>query len=81
MDVRNTVRDFVIENFYIADPCALSDERSLLDEGIVDSTGILEVIFFLEDRFQITIEDEEMVPENLDSITAIVDFVTRKATP
>lgn len=81
MDVRNTVREFVIENFYIADPSTLSDERSLLDEGIVDSTGILEVIFFLEDRFQITIEDEEMVPENLDSITAIVDFVTRKATP
>ncbi len=81
MDVRNTVREFVIENFYIADPSTLSDERSLLDEGIVDSTGILEVIFFLEDRFQITIEDEEMVPENLDSITAIVAFVTRKATP
>ena len=81
MDVRNTVREFVIENFYIADPSTLSDERSLLDEGIVDSTGILEVIFFLEDRFQITIEDEEMVPENLDSITASVAFVTRKATP
>lgn len=80
MDVRNTVREFITENFYVADPSALADERSLLDEGIVDSTGILEVIFFLEEHFQITIEDEEMVPENLDSVAAIVAFVARKAT-
>lgn len=80
MDVRETVREFIMENFYVSDPSALDDERSLLDGGIVDSTGILEVIFFLEEHFQITIDDEEMVPENLDSVAAIVAFVARKTT-
>ncbi len=78
MTVHGTVRTFIESNFYVANASTLTDDSSLLDQGVIDSTGILEVISFLEDEFQIEIDDEEMVPENLDSIGAIAIFVTRK---
>ncbi len=78
MDTRDQVRTFVTNNFYVANPAALLDDASLLDEGIVDSTGVLEVIAFLEDTFGITVEDAEMLPDNLDSIERISAFVERK---
>jgi acyl carrier protein len=68
MDIKEQVRAFVTSNFYVADPTALDDGASLLDRGIIDSTGVLEVIFFIEETFGITVEDSEMLPENLDSI-------------
>jgi acyl carrier protein len=78
MDIRNQVRSFVTTNFYVPDPAALADEASLLDQGIIDSTGVLEVISFLEDTFGVTVEDSEMLPENLDSIARITSFVHKK---
>jgi acyl carrier protein len=78
MDITEQVRTFVTSNFYVADPSALEDNASLLDKGIIDSTGVLEVIFFIEETFGITVEDSEMLPENLDSIERIANFVTRK---
>ena len=78
MDIKALVRTFVTTNFYIADPQMLTDSASLLDQGIIDSTGVLEVIGFLEDTFGITIADEEMLPANLDSIERISAFVARK---
>jgi acyl carrier protein len=78
MDIKEQVRTFVTSNFYVADPSALEDNASLLDKGIIDSTGVLEVIFFIEETFGITIEDSEMLPENLDSIERISQFVARK---
>jgi acyl carrier protein len=78
MDIKEQVRTFVTSNFYVADPSALEDNASLLDKGIIDSTGVLEVIFFIEETFGITIEDSEMLPENLDSIERISKFVARK---
>ncbi|WP_214473701.1 acyl carrier protein [Mesorhizobium sp. dw_380] len=72
------VRSFLASNFYIADVKALSDTTSLLDEGIVDSTGVLEVIGFLEETFGIIVEDSELLPDNLDSIQAIARFIVRK---
>jgi acyl carrier protein len=75
---RERVRAFVTTNFYVADPAALTDEASLLDKGIIDSTGVLEVIAFVEETFGITVEDSEMLPENLDSIDRISGFVVRK---
>ncbi|HEX7603620.1 MAG TPA: acyl carrier protein [Polyangiaceae bacterium] len=76
-DFRDRVRTFITTNFYAPDP-AFSDDASLLDAGIVDSTGVLEVISFLETEFQITVADEEMLPDNLDSVARIVAFVERK---
>ena len=78
MDIKDQVRNFVVTNFYVPDPQTLSDDASLLDRGIIDSTGVLEVIGFLEDTFGITIEDDEMLPDNLDSIERISAFVARK---
>jgi acyl carrier protein len=78
MDIKEQVRTFVTSNFYVANPSALEDNASLLDKGIIDSTGVLEVIFFIEETFGITIEDSEMLPENLDSIERISQFVARK---
>lgn len=77
-DIRRAVRGFICEQFYIADESQLRDDRSLLDSGTVDSTGILEVIGFLERTFEIRVEDDEMVPANLDSVDGIVRFVEAK---
>jgi acyl carrier protein len=78
MDIADKVRQFIKENFYAASSSELSDNASLLDLGIVDSTGILEVVAFLEESFDMTVDDSEMLPENLDSIDNIVSFVNRK---
>jgi acyl carrier protein len=72
------VRGFITTNFYVPDVDALSDDASLLDKGIVDSTGILEVVSFLEREFEIKVSDAELLPENLDTIGRIASFVGRK---
>ena len=79
MDIKQQVRAFITSNFYVADPSTLADDASLLDQGIIDSTGVLEIIMFLEDTFGFKVEDSEMLPENLDSIVSIAAYVTRKA--
>ena len=80
MELKKQVRDFVTANFYVADPGSLEDRTSLLDQGIIDSTGVLEVIMFIESTFGVTVEDSEMLPENLDSIERIAAFVARKTS-
>lgn len=76
--IKGKVRGFIISNFYVSDPATLADGTSLLESGTVDSTGILEVIAFLEDEFRITVEDHEMVPENLDSVNNLEQYVAKK---
>lgn len=76
--MKDKVRAFVTSNFYVADPSSLQDTESLLDSGIIDSTGVLEVIGFIEDSFGLTVEDHEMLPENLDSIERIANFIQKK---
>ena len=78
LDTRVKMRKFVIDNFYVADPSELADDTSLIDSGLVDSTGMLEVIAFLESGFGIQVGDQEMTPANLETIGRIVDFVARK---
>ena len=80
MNVQEKVRQFIIENFYVNDAATLADDASLIAAGIVDSTGMLEVITFLESQYGITIEDTEMTPENLETIGRIAGFVARKQT-
>jgi acyl carrier protein len=81
MELKKQVRDFVTSNFYVADHATLEDRTSLLDQGIIDSTGVLEVIMFIETTFGVAVEDSEMLPENLDSIERIAAFVGRKTSP
>lgn len=78
MDHKPTVRQFIIENFFVPDPDTVGDEDGLLESGVVDSTGVLEVIQFVEGRFGIAMADEEIVPENLGSIARIAAYVERK---
>jgi acyl carrier protein len=78
VQAKEQVREFVLSNFYVADPNSLIDNASLLDQGIIDSTGVLELIFFIEQKFEIAVQDDEMLPDNLDSIERIAAFVARK---
>jgi acyl carrier protein len=78
MTIQERVRRFVLEHFYVSDPAELTDELSLIDSGIVDSTGMLEVILFLEGEFGFRVEDHETIPENLETIARIAAYVDRK---
>jgi len=79
MTIENKVRLFIADNFlFREDRGEFSDRESLLDAGLIDSTGVLELVAFLETEFGIEMEDEEIVPNNLDSIAKIVAFVARK---
>jgi len=77
--LKDKLRNYILENFLFSDnPSDLGDDDSFMEKEIIDSTGILEVIEFLEEETGISIEDEEMVPENLDSVNRILAFVERK---
>lgn len=79
MSVENRIREYILENYlFTDDQSMLGSDDSFLEKNILDSTGMLEVIYFLEDEFGIKVKDEEMVPENLDSVNRIVAFVARK---
>jgi acyl carrier protein len=79
-DISLAVRQFIGENFLFRDDGgdAITQDASLLDAGIIDSTGVLELVCFLETTFGIEVHDDEMLPENLDSIRAIANYVGRK---
>ena len=81
MNVNERVRQFVVENFYVPDPAEIQDDTSLVSSGVIDSTGMLEMIAFLEHEFAIRIADHEMTPANLESIARIGAFVERKKNP
>ena len=73
--MRDTLRDFVLDNFMFgAAPEELDEDASFLDSGIIDSTGVMELVGFIEDRFGIAVEDAELTPANLDSITRLCAY-------
>ena len=72
------VRTFIVDNFLFGDDSSLKEDSSFLQEHIVDSTGILEIIAFLEEEFSIIINDDELQPENLDSLNNIDAFLKNK---
>ena len=72
------IRSFVIETFLFGNPERLTDTTPLLESHIVDSTGILEIVMFLEDRYGIRIEDNELTPDNLNSIERIASMLKKK---
>jgi len=77
-DIKNRVRQFVTTTFYVPDPSQLTDALSFLDSGIVDSTGVLEIIGFLQTEFGVNVEDHEILPENLDSVERLAVYIERK---
>lgn len=80
IDTRDEIRRFVVEQFLFGQEDELQDDASFLEQGIIDSTGVLELVSHLQERYQIAIKDEELIPDNLDSINAVVAFVARKTT-
>jgi len=78
MSVENKIRKFIEENFILEEENRLGEEDSLLEKGIIDSTGVLELVAFIEETYEFKIEDEELIPENLDSIKNISQFIQNK---
>ena len=79
MSVYDEIRQFIIDNFLMGqDSDSLKDDSSFLEEGVIDSTGVLELVGFLEENYEIKVEDEELIPENLDSIKNICAYLETK---
>ena len=72
------VRNFVVQNYLFGQTEGLADDASFLEAGIIDSTGVLELVAFLENTYDIKVHDEELVPDNLDSIHNIVTYLKSK---
>lgn len=78
-DVSDQVRAFVVETFLFGDAATpLPEEGSFIEHGVIDSTGILELVAFVEDTFGVLVADAEILPANFDSIAKVADFVARK---
>ncbi|HHS96309.1 MAG TPA: acyl carrier protein [Chloroflexi bacterium] len=79
MSVEALIRRYILENFlFTDDESVLQDDTSFLEAGVVDSTGVLELVMFVEETFGITVEDEEILPENFDSVSQLAAYVRRK---
>ena len=78
MDIREQLRQFIIENFLYGQKQVFGDEDSFLDQGIIDSTGVLELVSFIEEHFGIAVRDTDLIPDNLDSIQRVTKFIQRK---
>ena len=77
--IEKQIRDFIVENFLFGESDnGLQESDSLLEKGIIDSTGVLELVSFLEETYEIEVEDEELVPENLDSIANVTSYILMK---
>lgn len=78
LELKKNLRSFIVDTFLFGDAGNLTDETSFLSQGIVDSTGVLELVAHLEQTYRVQMKDDELVPENLDSINALAAFLTRK---
>lgn len=78
-ETKDKIRKFVINNFLLGDDNQiLNDNASFLEQGIIDSTGILELVSFVQETFDIRIEDMELMPDNLDSLNKLEAFIAKK---
>lgn len=76
--IETEIRRFVVENFLFGDPADLTDTDSFLERAVIDSTGVLELVGFVEQRYRIAVADHEVVPANLDSVERVARFIERK---
>jgi acyl carrier protein len=80
MQVKSEIRKFITDNFlYGQDGDAMGDDASFLETGIIDSTGVLELVSFIQEKYQIYVSDDELVPENLDSLNRLAAFIEKKS--
>jgi acyl carrier protein len=78
MNVLETVKAYVVENFLFGDDRRISPDTEFLENGILDSTGVLELVGFLEEKFGIRVEDDELVPDNMNSLMKITLYISKK---
>jgi len=78
IDTKKKIREFIKTHFLLGNDSKLKDEDSFMEKGVVDSTGILEIVSFVEETFSFKIFDEELLPENLDSINNLSVFIHKK---
>jgi acyl carrier protein len=78
ISVEQQIRDYVQQNFLFGNPINFGDEDSFLGLGIIDSTGVLELVAFVQDTYQFSLEDEDIIPENLDSVQNLAAFIKRR---
>jgi acyl carrier protein len=78
LDIEREVHSFVISNFLFDQSVDLEPDDSLLDRGLIDSTGVIELVDFIEERYAIKVEDEEVIPANLDSVRNVAKYVFGK---
>jgi len=79
MSLRSEIKQFILGNYlFTNDESAIADDDSLLKKGIVDSTGMLELIMHVEEKYGIKVAEDEMIPLNLDSVSNVTAFVERK---
>lgn len=80
MTIEVNIKNFIAQNLLFSDNgYTYSDDDSFLEEGIVDSIGVLELVAFVEDQFGITVDDMEVTPDNFDSVTKLSGYVRRKS--
>ncbi len=80
LEKKAKIRSFIVETFLFDAPdSAFDDDDSLLDSGIIDSTGVLELVSFIEEEFDIEVKDEELIPENLDSLNRLASYIEKKS--
>ncbi len=77
-NVQHEIRQFVVDNFLFGQGARLMDDASFLDGGIIDSTGVLQLVGFIEQQYEITIDNTELLPDNLDSVERVTRFVQQK---
>lgn len=75
---KSEIRAFIVENFMFGEQREFSDTVSFLESGLIDSTGVLELVAFLDEKYGIAVADEEIVPDNLDSVENLAAFIERK---
>ena len=79
MDVKCNITSYIEKNFLFGlSDKSLNSDDSLLDKGIIDSTGILEIVAYIEEEFDIEVEDEELIPDNFDSVNKLAEYIRRK---
>jgi acyl carrier protein len=77
-NIQHDVRDFIQKNFIFNPATVFADDESLLGSGVIDSTGVLELIGYLEEKFQLKFEDDELIGENFDTVLKITNFLLKK---
>ena len=80
MEIENNIKNYISKNLLFSnDGYKYADDASFLEEGIVDSQGVMELVMFVEDQFKITVDDEDITPDNFDSVQLLTDYVRRKS--